>query len=133
MGNYERTTRILELRQCKSLFMLSFHSLHLWFPNSLTPAVPAHHCTSSCGTQFRAEVVNEKFLQQLQYLSRKAVMVDLFFKTFIHDITNKTYAQNSDQTNIIGKIEVLNKRYQYALLKMSLTKWTMKTSKKSRD
>ena len=76
-----------------------------------------YHCTSACGTRFRAEVVNEKFLQQLQYLSPKAGMVDLFVEAFINDFTNKTKAQNSERTNIIGEIEALNKRYQNALLK----------------
>ncbi|HUH18400.1 zinc ribbon domain-containing protein [Albibacterium sp.] len=58
-----------------------------------------YHCSSSCGTRFKAD------------------MVDIFIEAFISDFNKQTKAQNSERTNIIGEIDALNKRYQNALLK----------------
>lgn len=44
-------------------------------------------------------------------------MVDVFIEAFIKDFNNKTKAQNTERTNIIGEIDTLNKRHQNALLK----------------
>ncbi len=76
-----------------------------------------YHCTSSCGTRFKAEAANEAFVKQLRYLSPKEGMVDIFIEAFIRDFNNKTKAQNSERANIISEIDTLNKRYQNALLK----------------
>ena len=76
-----------------------------------------YHCSSSCGTRFRAEAANEAFVKQLRYLSPKEGMIDIFIEAFIKDFNNKTKAQNSERANIIGEIDTLNKRYQKALLK----------------
>ena len=76
-----------------------------------------YHCSSSCGTRFKAEVANEAFVKQLRYLSPKAGMVDVFIEAFINDFNKQTKAQNSDRANIIKEIDTLNKRYQNALLK----------------
>ncbi|SKB89878.1 hypothetical protein SAMN05660226_03728 [Parapedobacter luteus] len=50
-------------------------------------------------------------------MSPKEGMVDVFIEAFIKDFNNKTKAQNTERTNIIGEIDALNKRYQNALLK----------------
>lgn len=76
-----------------------------------------YHCSSSCGTRFKAEVANEAFVKQLRYLSPKAGMVDIFIEAFINDFNKQMKAQNSDRANIIKEIDTLNKRYQNALLK----------------
>ena len=76
-----------------------------------------YHCSSSCGTRFKAEAANEAFVKQLRYLSPKAGMVDVFIEAFINDFNKQTKAQNSDRANIIKEIDTLNKRYQNALLK----------------
>src|SRR5690606_38586357 len=76
-----------------------------------------YHCTSACGVRFKAETANEAFLKQLRYMSPKEAMVDVFIEAFIKDFNNKTKAQNTERANIIGEIDVLNKRYQNALLK----------------
>ena len=76
-----------------------------------------YHCTSSCGTRFKAKPVNEAFVKQLRYLSPKAGMVDVFIEAFIKDFNHKTKVQNEERTNIINEIDALNKRYQNALLK----------------
>src|SRR5690606_36227022 len=76
-----------------------------------------YHCSSSCGTRFKAEIANEAFVKQLRYLSPKTDMVDIFIEAFISDFNRQTKAQNSERTNIIGEIDALNKRYQNALLK----------------
>ena len=76
-----------------------------------------YHCSSSCGTRFKAETANDAFVKQLRYLSPKTDMVDVFIEAFISDFNKQTKAQNSERTNIIGEIDALNKRYQNALLK----------------
>ena len=76
-----------------------------------------YHCSSSCGTRFKAEAANEAFVKQLRYLSPKAGMVDIFIEAFINDFNKQMKAQNSDRANIIKEIDTLNKRYQNALLK----------------
>lgn len=76
-----------------------------------------YHCTSSCGTRFKAEPVNEAFIKQLRYLSPKAGMVDVFIEAFIKDFNDQNKIQNAERANIIGEIDALNKRYQNALLK----------------
>lgn len=76
-----------------------------------------YHCSSPCGTRFKADTANEAFLKQLRYMSPKEGMVDVFIEAFIKDFNNKTKAQNTERTNIIGEIDALNKRYQNALLK----------------
>lgn len=76
-----------------------------------------YHCSSPCGTRFKADTANDAFLKQLRYMSPKEGMVDVFIEAFIKDFNNKTKAQNTERTNIIGEIDALNKRYQNALLK----------------
>lgn len=76
-----------------------------------------YHCTSSCGTRFKAEDSNKAFLKQLQYLSPKEGVVDIFIEAFIRDFNNKTKAQNSERASIIDEIDSMNKPYQNALIK----------------
>ncbi len=76
-----------------------------------------YHCSSPCKTRFKAELANDAFLKQLQYLSPKEGMVEVFIEAFIKDFNNKTKAHNTERTNIISEIDTLNKRYQNALLK----------------
>lgn len=76
-----------------------------------------YHCSSSCGTRFKAEPVNEAFVKQLRYLSPKEGMVDVFIEAFIKDFNNQNKIQNTQRANIIDEINTLNKRYQNALLK----------------
>ncbi|HRN72197.1 MAG TPA: recombinase family protein [Ginsengibacter sp.] len=76
-----------------------------------------YHCTTSCGTRFSAESVNEMFLKQLRYLSPKCGVVDVFIEAFIQDFNSQTKANNIEKNNIIGQIDALNKRYQNALIK----------------
>ncbi len=76
-----------------------------------------YHCSSPCGTRFKADTANDAFLKQLRYMSPKEGMVDVFIEAFIKDFNNKTKVQNTERTNIIGEIDALNKRYQNALLK----------------
>ncbi len=76
-----------------------------------------YHCTSSCGVRFKAELVNEVFIKQLQNLSPKEGVVDLFIEAFIKNFNDRTKQQNGERSNIIAEIDTLNKRYQNALLK----------------
>ena len=76
-----------------------------------------YHCTSSCGTRFRAEEVNEAFVKQLRYLSPKSGIVDVFIEAFLKDFNMQTKTQNAERANIIAQIDTLNKRYQNALIK----------------
>ncbi|MCO5286963.1 MAG: recombinase family protein [Chitinophagaceae bacterium] len=76
-----------------------------------------YHCTTSCGTRFSAEPVNEMFLKQLRYLSPKCGVVDVFIEAFIHDFNHQTKTNNIERKNIVGQIDALNKRYQSALVK----------------
>ena len=76
-----------------------------------------YHCSSACGTRFKAEPVNEAFVKQLGYLSPKEGMVDVFIEAFIKDFNNQNKIQNTQRANIIDEINTLNKRYQNALLK----------------
>src|SRR5690606_9511083 len=62
-----------------------------------------YHCTSSCGTRFKAEPVNEAFIKQLRYLSPKAGMVDVFIEAFIKDFNNQNKIQNTQRVNIIDE------------------------------
>src|SRR5690606_27921932 len=52
-----------------------------------------YHCSSACGTRFKADTANEAFLKQLRYLSPKEGMVDVFIEAFIKDFNNKTKAK----------------------------------------
>ncbi|HXK00082.1 MAG TPA: recombinase family protein [Gelidibacter sp.] len=76
-----------------------------------------YHCSSSCGTRFKAELVNEAFIKQLRYLSPKIGMVDVFIEAFISDFNEQLKDQNSERANIINEIDKQNKRYQNALIK----------------
>ncbi len=75
-----------------------------------------YHCTSSCGTRFKAEDVNEAFVKQLRYLSPKPGIVDVCIESFLNDFNKQTKSQNSERAQIIAQLDTLNKRYQNALI-----------------
>lgn len=76
-----------------------------------------YHCTSDCGTRFKAEIANEAFIEQLHYITPKDEYIDLFVEAFKIDYKNKTKLYKTERTNILEEIESLNRRYQNALLK----------------
>lgn len=76
-----------------------------------------YHCSSLCGTRFKAEDANEAFAKQLRYLSPRAGMIDVFIEAFLKDFKQETKAQKSERAAILEQINVLNKRYQNALIK----------------
>jgi len=78
-----------------------------------------YHCSSSCGARFKAESVNDIFIKQLRYISPKAGMLDVFIQAFISNFNKQVKTQNGEKANIIKEIDILNKRYQNALIKNS--------------
>ncbi|RKE47189.1 recombinase family protein, partial [Sphingobacterium detergens] len=76
-----------------------------------------YHCTSSCGARFKAEIANDAFVRQLRFLSPKPVVVDLFVEAFKNNLTIQTKDQNRERKSLLDQIQVLNNRYQNALIK----------------
>lgn len=76
-----------------------------------------YHCTTSCGSRFKAEIANEAFVEQLNYITPKDEYIDLFVEAFKIDYKNKTKLYKTERTNILDEIENFNRRYQNALLK----------------
>ena len=75
-----------------------------------------YHCSSSCGTRFRAESANEIFEQQLQDMLPKAGMAELFSEMIVNEYISQGKQQNLERKQILSQIEELNKRIQKALI-----------------
>ncbi len=76
-----------------------------------------YHCSSACGARFKAEIANEAFIKQLKFLSPKPAMVELFVEAFKNNLQSQTNNEKQERKNILDQIQVLNNRYQNALIK----------------
>ncbi|WP_231424091.1 recombinase family protein [Pedobacter sp. Leaf250] len=72
-----------------------------------------YHCTSNCGSRFRAEKVNADFeTELLKYLPREGV-AELFIKTITDQYKSQTFSIIDDRKDYIKQIEDLNKKIDH--------------------
>lgn len=76
-----------------------------------------YHCSTDCGTRYKAETVNEIFVDQLKALLPRKGMVDIFVESFIQNYELETKTQNKERKDILEKIQQLNDRHTKALIK----------------
>ena len=75
-----------------------------------------YHCTTSCGTRFRAGEVNKIFEGQLKSLVPQRGMGEVFVESVIDDFKDKTKLQNQDRSRILREMQEQNTRLQKALI-----------------
>ncbi len=73
-----------------------------------------YHCTSSCGIRFRADAVNEKFIQELmEFLPRKGFN-ELFIEVITDCYNNQTRSIQDERKLYIQQINELNRKVDKA-------------------
>ena len=73
-----------------------------------------YHCTSKCGTRFKAQDTNQLFIKQLGELIPKPGMVELFVESIKYEFAKQTQQQNSERKRLLDELDELNARMQKA-------------------
>ncbi|MNE37503.1 Recombinase [compost metagenome] len=73
-----------------------------------------YHCTSSCGCRFRADLVNQSFIDNLKNFIPRPGMIELYKGVIIDQFNNKTKFSKDERRKIVVLIEAQNNRLSKA-------------------
>ena len=73
-----------------------------------------YHCTSKCGTRFKAVDTNRIFSEQLGQLIPKPGMIEVFVESMKHEFSRQIQQQNTERKRLLDELEKLNSRIQKA-------------------
>lgn len=76
-----------------------------------------YHCSSRCGTRFKAGEVNEIFIEQLRQLSPNEAIIDMYLDSFFEEYNSRRKTDRKTRKNLLTQIDKLNNRLKEALIK----------------
>lgn len=76
-----------------------------------------YHCTSQCGTRFKAREVNKTFIEQLRKLSPSETIVRMYLDSFFEEYNNRRKRERKKRKGLLMQIDKLNSRLKEALIR----------------
>ena len=73
-----------------------------------------YHCSSDCGTRFKAEEVNALFEKELKKYIPRPGRIELYSSIILADFKNQSKAQDKERKHMIAELDKINQRMQNA-------------------